>query len=32
MQVLDRFIADSMSGHDLLYRIAVDRMSTDRVS
>jgi DNA-binding MarR family transcriptional regulator len=32
IRIFDRFIADSMSGHDLLYRIAVDRMSTDRVS
>jgi hypothetical protein len=30
MQVFDRFIADSMSGHDLLYKIAIRQMSTDR--
>jgi DNA-binding MarR family transcriptional regulator len=30
MRVLDRFIADAMSGHDLLYKIALGRMSTQR--
>jgi hypothetical protein len=29
LRAFDRFIADSMSGHDLLHRIALTRMASN---
>jgi hypothetical protein len=28
LQAFDRFVADSMSGHDLLYKIALSQMKS----
>ena len=32
MQVFDRFIADSMSGHDLMFQIALKTMAVGKAS
>jgi len=32
MQVFDRFIADSMSGHDLMFQIALKTMTACKAS
>jgi DNA-binding MarR family transcriptional regulator len=29
LQAFDRFVADAMSGHDMLYKLALDRMAQD---
>jgi hypothetical protein len=29
LQSFDRFVADAMSGHDMLYKLALDRMAQD---